>query len=131
MTPEKIVAANRAMAELGSVVFPYRVARQVAGLKKRLAEEVQAVVDLEKALAEQYGGKRQPSGAYRFESAEKTAEYLEAHKKAMEEDDPSITFRPVDLSKYVGQISLSAASVEALEGFVIFEEGDDDGRQAN
>ena len=78
-----------------------------------------------------YGGKRQPAGSYRFESAEKTAEYLEAHKKAMEEDDPSITFRPVDLSKYVGQISLSAASVESLEGFVIFEEGDDDGRQAD
>lgn len=127
MTPEKIVAAHKAMTELGSVVFPYRVARQVAGLKKRLAEEVQAVVDLEKALAEQYGGKRQATGSYRFESQEKTAEYLEAHRLAMEEDDPSIQFDPVDISKYTNQIRISASSVEALDGFVIFEEGDNGG----
>lgn len=127
MTPNQIVAAHKAMIELGGVVFPYKTARKVAGLKKRLADEVQAVLDMEKALAEQYGGKRQATGSYRFESQEKIAEYLEAHRLAMEEDDPSIQFDPVDISKYTNQISISASSVEALDGLVIFEEGDNAG----
>lgn len=45
----------------------------------------------------------------------------------MEEDDPSIQFDPVDISKYTNQISISASSVEALDGLVIFEEGDNGG----
>ncbi len=129
MNANEIVAAWRAVNELGGVLLPYKAARKLAGLKKRLSGEVETVLEMERALAREHGGHKQPNGSYQFDTPEAAAAFSEAHKAALEEDDPEITFQAVDLSRYTGQISISASALEALEGIVIFEhgEGEDDG----
>ena len=123
MTPKQITAAYRGVLELSNVILPYKVARRVTALKKRLAEETDTVSEMEKALAVRYGGELHADGTCDFQDAETTRQFNDELEKLRSEDD-DIQLPHVDLSKYASAIRISPAAVEALEGIVTFEEGD-------
>lgn len=119
MTPREIVNANRAIAELSGVVLPYKAARAIAILKKRLREEFDVVLGQENAIAEKYNGKR-TAAIVNFESDEIAEAFTEEYESFMTEDT-GVKFSPVDLSKYADMLRLSPSAIEALDGIVIFE----------
>lgn len=121
MTPKQIVAAYKAIHELSGTVLPYRAARGVEALKKRLTEEFETVLEMERNLAEEYGGKL-GSGGYRFPDREQAERFRTIHNAAMEQED-DIPLPAVDLSKYTDMLRISPGAIEALEGLVIWEEG--------
>lgn len=122
ITPNRIVSAYKAIHELSGTVFPYREARGVAKLKKRLTEEFETVLGMEKSLVEEYGGKC-ASGSYQFPDQDLAERFRQVYSAAMEQED-DIPLSAVDLSKYTDTIRLSPGAVEALEGLVIFEKGE-------
>lgn len=122
MTPSRILAAYRAVLELSNIILPYKAARSVMALKKRLADENDTVVDMEKKLAVEFGGEEIPGGAYEFPDVDTNVRFQEALKEAKEQED-DIRLPTVDLSKYTSLIRISPASIEALDGIVIFEKG--------
>ena len=126
MTPKKIINIYAALSELNSVVFPYKVARKIAGLNKRVREEFEIIVGQETALVKKYEGKRERDGKITFYDTEKAEKFAEEFE-AMQNEDVDISLVPVDISKYVDGLQLTPQSIEALEGVIIFEVGDDDG----
>lgn len=120
LTPAKVTAAYRAVLELSNIVFPYKPARSVATLAKRLAEENDIVADMEKKLAAEYGGEMQPSGVCDFPDPD-TAKHFRDALEEIREQEAEIKLPTVDLSRFTSSIRISAASIEALEGIVIFE----------
>lgn len=126
MTPNQITAAYRAVLELSNIVLPYKAARSVAGLKKRLAEENDIVVDMEKKLVAQYGGEVRHGGACEFPDPD-AAERFRAVLNEAREQEADIKLPTVDLSAHTGLIRISPAAIEALEGIVIFEKEVEDG----
>lgn len=123
MTPPQIMDAYKATLRLSNTVFPYKVARNVARLKRRLEEEAEIISDTEKAIIEKYGGTVDKNGHASVgdpEKANECAEELNDFRK--QEDD--IKFQVIDLSKYINTIRISPSDIEALEGIVIFEKGE-------
>ena len=124
MTPIQIGDAYRAVLRLSNTVFPYAVARNIAKLKKRLEDEIDAVADAEKAIAAKYGGTFKRDGTIVIEDPEKGEKCAdELNEFRLQDDD--IKLPVVDLSKYVDSIRISPADVDALEGIVTFEKGED------
>lgn len=120
MKPSQIVDAYKAIRELDNVPMPYRAARQVASLKKRLDEEFNVVRSMEIALAAEYGGHIEGS-SYHFENAHVARDFADKLNAAMQQED-MIEFPKVDLSEISGRLSISPFAVEALDGIVKFEE---------
>ena len=54
-------------------------------------------------------------------------EFLKRRDEMMDQED-SITFPVVDLSKYTDMIRISPGALEALSGIVVFEKEEPDGR---
>ena len=121
MTPNQIKNAYRAIQELSGVVFPYRVARGIAALKKRLSEELEAVAAMESALVEKYGGNIDRSGSGKISGKEAQA-FADEYNAMMAQDDESIHLPVVDVSKFADTLRISPDAVGWLEGMVIFEE---------
>lgn len=120
MNPKKIVDANKAITELSGIVLPYKAARAVVSLKRRLAEEFDMIADMEKTAIEKNGGKIDESGNVRFSDIENAKKFSEERTKFMNEE-ADIVLPEVDLSEYADQISLSPDSLSALENIVIFD----------
>lgn len=126
MTPNQIKNAYRAIQELSGVVFPYRVARGIAALKKRLLEEVEAVAAMESALVEKYGGKIDRTGNAKV-SGENAQAFVDEYNAMMEQNDESIQLPVVDVSAFADTLRISPDAVGWLEGIVLFEEVKNDG----
>lgn len=125
MRPKDIVAAYSAIHELNKTVLPFKAARGVAALKKRLTEEFEVVADMEKALVEKHGGKSAKSGGYIFTEGNREA-FAQEYEAAMEQD-ADIDLPTVDLSAHTDALRLSPSALEALEGLIIFDRGDGHG----
>ena len=126
MTPKQIVAAHEAMKELSKVPLPYKVARQLSGLNRRLDQEVETISSMEHALVEEFQGSIERNGI-QFPDNETATAFDEKRKAFMEEDVP-LKLPMVDLSKFADNLRISSGAVGALEGLVRFErEAETDG----
>lgn len=126
MTPNQIKNAYRAIQELSGVVFPYRVARGIAALKKRLLEEVEAIAAMESALAEKYDVKIDRTGNAKV-SGKNAQAFVDEYNAMMEQNDESIQLPVVDVSAFADTLRISPDAVGWLEGIVLFEEVKNDG----
>lgn len=124
MTPNKVVSAYRAIKEVSGMVFPYKTARAVASLKRKLQDEVDTIANTERALIEKHGGKANGL-KIDFESHEKAVEFQAEYDGFMGQE-AEIKLPAVDLSMHIDTLRLSPDNIEALDGIVIFEkEGTD------
>lgn len=127
MTPNDIKNAYKAIQELSGTVFPYKVSRGIAALRKRLGEELETVAAMEMALVEKYGGAIERGGSIKISGADAQA-FSDAYNALMAQDDESIKLPVVDVSACADTIRISPGAVEALEGIVIFDkEAEDNG----
>lgn len=120
MTANQIVNAYRAVHELKGLVFPYKTAREVARLKKKLDEEMTVIIGMEQAIVQKHGGKTKPNGSYDFNSPASAAA-CKAELDGFNQEEVAVELPVVDLTEFVDQVSISPAAIEALEGIVIFE----------
>lgn len=120
MTANQIVNAYRAVHELKGLVFPYKTAREVARLKKKLDEEMTVIIGMEQAIVQKHGGKTKPNGSYDFDSSASAAA-CKAELDGFNQEEVAVELPVVDLTEFVDQVSISPAAIEALEGIVIFE----------
>lgn len=127
LSPRRVMSAYKAIRELSGQVFPYQTARAVMALKKRLDEEFSTALALENALVSEFGGETDGSGRFRFPDEEAEGAFLEKYRAAMDET-AEIRLPRLDLSRYAGNLRLSAETLEALDGIVQFEEASDNGR---
>lgn len=125
MTPKQIIDAYRGIRELANITLPFKVSRGILKLKKAIDEEFEAVRSYEEQLAERFAGKNEPGGRLSFATREDADAFLAEKEKFMAEENEDIKLPTVDLSKVADQIRVSAAAMEALDGLVKFEEGDD------
>ena len=119
MTPNQIVTARAAIQELSRVVLPYKTARQVARLKRRIDEEFEVVTSMEKAIVEEFGGSME--GLRRKFPDESTAVAFDEKMRLYMEEETEIKLPTVDLSKYAENIRISPATIDALDGLVKWE----------
>lgn len=129
MTPAEVINVHNALYELSKTVFPYKVARKIAGLSKRVKEEIDIINSQEHAIADKYGGKYEPGGKINFPDEDAAVEFAREFD-AMMNEEVDINFTPVDVSKYTDALRLTPKTIEALDGVIIFEEGDN-GRQTD
>lgn len=120
MTANQIVNAYRAVHELKGLVFPYKTAREVARLKKKLDEEMTVIIGMEQAIVQKHGGKTKPNGSYDFDSPASAAA-CKAELDGFNQEEVAVELPVVDLTEFVDQVSISPTAIEALEGIVIFE----------
>lgn len=123
MTPDKVLSAYRAIKEISGLAFPYKTARSVAKLKRRLQEEAEIVENANRALVEKYGGKLK-GNKVRFEDPEQFEKFQAEYNDFMGQD-ADIKLPTVDLSKHTSVMRLSPDTIEALDGIVLFEKEDD------
>lgn len=125
MTPNQVTDAYKAILRLSNTVFPYKIARNISKLKKRLAEEVDTISRMEKAIVEKHGGEIRKDNSVAIEGREQAEECAdELNEFRLQDDD--IDLPVVDLSKYASFIQISPSDIDALEGLVMFG-GEDDG----
>jgi len=123
MTPNQIVSAYKAVVRLSESVFPYKTARSIARLKKRLGEEVDAIAAAETAIVKKYGGNVSQDGLVHIGDGAK-ADKLRALRAEMNEfrrQDDEVKLPVLDISEYVDALRISPADIDALEGIVIFD----------
>ena len=123
LSPRRVMEAYQAMYELSGQVFPYKTAR---ALKKRIGEEFDTALDMENTLLREFGGEKDEAGRFSFPDREAEAGFLEKYRAAMDET-AEVRLPRLDLSRYAGNMRLSARSLEALEGIVRFEKETADG----
>lgn len=123
MTPRKMVDINNALQELAGVPFPYKVARRLAALNKRVEAEMDTLIEMENSLLKKYGGKK-TRGKINFPDAEAADAYVDEREKMLDEED-DVSLPTVDLSKYIGGFTISARALAALDGIIVFGESDD------
>lgn len=119
MTPSKISSIYRAVNELSVCVFPYRAAREVYALKRKLQEEFETILETEKSIVEKYEGKFVQNG-YNFSSEEKAKSFKEEYERFMNQE-AEIELPKVDISQCSESLKISPKSIESLEGIVKFE----------
>lgn len=112
MTPNKIVNAYRAVRELSGAILPYRAARGVFALQKRLAEEFEAIAEIERKIVTEHGGKADENGKYTFPDVDKMKAFRDRYN-AMMEEQADVEFPVVDLSECTDALHLSPASIAA------------------
>ncbi|MBR3752801.1 MAG: hypothetical protein IKK50_06700 [Ruminiclostridium sp.] len=120
MTANQIVNAYRAVHELKGLILPYKAARAVAKLKKKLDEEMQVIIGMEQAIVQKHGGKTKPNGSYDFDTPDAAAA-CKAELDGFNGEEVEVELPVVDLTEFVDQVSISPAAIEALEGIVLFE----------
>lgn len=122
MTPGQVMSAYKAVNELANCAFPYSVTRQVHALKKKLTDEFNIVLEAEKALVAKHKGTASENGSYHFETVEAATAFHREYQDFLHQEG-DVNLPKVDLSRCFDSIVISAASIDALEGIVIFEEG--------
>ena len=120
MTPNQIASAHEAIQELSRVVLPYKTARQVARLKRRIDEEFEVIVSMESAVMKEFGGSFEHGSVQFPDITAKKA--FEEKMRLYREEDVDIKLPTVDRSKYAENIRISPATIDALEGLVKWEE---------
>lgn len=125
MTPIQIKKAFSAIRELEGTAFPYRTARSIAIMKKRLKEELDIVLEAELVIVREHGGELK-DGSYKFKGPRAAKDCASELDRFNAEDNDDISLPEVDLSEYVDNLELSPASLESLEGIVIFDRKDGD-----
>lgn len=120
MSPSQIMQAYRAIQELSTCVFPYKVTRNLHKLRRRINEEFDTVLVAEQAMVKQYGG-TYSDGTYNFTDMVKAKAFHEAYSKWLDQQD-DLDLPVVDLSKYPDAIQISEAAIDALECVINFEE---------
>lgn len=125
MTLNQIVSACAHINELSKSVFPYQTARSLCRLKKRLKDELDVVLDIEKTMVSAYGGTVNRDGSYKFPSAEQQKQFIAEYEKTLTQEQ-DIKLPVVDLSKFTNSIRISPAAMEALDGIVIFEKEEEE-----
>lgn len=119
MTPEKIIKAYEAILQLERNILPYPAARSVRNLKKKLEEEINTIMEMERSIVDYYDGE-QYENRYKFQTRDAAEACAKAIDEAMKQSD-DVELPKVDLSRHTEKISISAAAMEALDGIVIFE----------
>jgi len=114
------VEAYKAVLELGMAPLPYRKAREVAALRRRLQEEYETAEERELQLAEELGLEVVDKTRVRTKDPIKQAAFLERREAQMEEA-AEIDLPAVDLSDFTNILQISANGLEALEKIVKFE----------
>lgn len=125
MTPREILKIRDALSELNNVVFPYKIARKIAGLNRHVQNEVDVISAQENALINKFHGKRK-GNSLDFGDVDVLEQFLSERNEMMEEDNEEIRFTPVDLHQYTNLLNLTPKAIDALDGVIIFEAGDDD-----
>lgn len=122
MTPGQVMSAYKAVNELANCAFPYSVARQVHALKKKLTDEFNIVLEAEKTLVAKYRGTTSENGSYHFETVEAATAFHKEYRDFLNQEG-DVDLPKADVSRCFDAVVISAASIDALEGIVIFEEG--------
>ena len=117
---KEVIMAYRAVLELSEARFPYRTAREVAALRRRLREEYETVAERELALAKELGVESTETGRFRTRDPAKAEEFRRRHEAQMDEA-AEIDLPAVDLSEFTETLQVSPDCLEALEGIVAFE----------
>lgn len=123
MRAQQIIDAYRGLGELVTVSLPFREARGILRLKKAIETELEAVRGYEEQLVEKYGGTFE-GGKITFASEDNYNAFTSERGAFLREEHPEITLPGVDLSGHAGLLRLTASALEALDGIVKFEEGD-------
>lgn len=128
MTYASIVKAFPAIGELRKMMLPYQKSKKINNLRKEIEAEHQFFGQEEMKLVREYAEKDESGnpkvldgGRITFGSAERMNEYARkiAELKATESD---VEFSAVTLTeKDMGECAIAPETIEALEGFVIFE----------
>ncbi len=121
MNLQKIIDAYGAICGLSKIVLPFKKARALTELKKKLKESFDVIQQAELTIVEEFCGEQTQNGIYQFKSDEDAIKCQKAIQDYMEQDDDSIELPTVDLSDYTDQIKLSASALEALEDIIIFD----------
>ncbi|MCM1220614.1 MAG: hypothetical protein NC548_39615 [Lachnospiraceae bacterium] len=122
MTPSQVMSAYKAVNELANCAFPYSVTRQVHALKKKLTDEFNTVLEAEKTLVAKHHGTVIENGSYHFETVEAATVFHKEYQDFLNQES-DINLPTVDVSRCGDAVIISATSMDALEGLVIFEEG--------
>ena len=117
---KEVIMAYRAVLELSEARFPYRTAREVAALRRRLREEYETVAEREAALEKELGVEALETGQFRTKSPAAAAEFRRRHEEQMNEE-AEIDLPAADLSGFAETLQVSPDCLEALEGIVTFE----------
>ena len=117
---KEVIAAYKAILELAETRFPYRTAREVSALRRRLREEYETVAERELALAKELGVESTETGRFRTRDPAKAEEFRRRHEAQMDEA-AEIDLPAVDLSEFTETLQVSPDCLEALEGIVAFE----------
>lgn len=120
LTPQRIMAAYKAIHELSNCVFPYRVTRNVHKLKKRISEEFEVVLEHEQALVTEMGGTLQDA-QYHFDSVEQAELFNRAYTDFLHQED-EVSLPKVDVSSCLDSVRISSGAIDALQGIVDFGE---------
>lgn len=123
MTPNTIIAAHGAIAELLPQRLPYKAARAIRKLYAALCEEVTIIGEQERMQVEEYGGKYE-GNRITIEDAEKLSAFIK-WRNDMFETEVELTLPECDLTAYVDSIEISPDALAALDGIVNFGEVDD------
>lgn len=118
---KEAVAAYRAVLELAEVRLPYRTAREVAAMRRRLREEYETAAERELALAKELGVEALETGKFRTKDPAAAEAFRRRHEEQMAEE-AEIDLPAVDLSGFTEMLQVSPDCLEALEGIVVFEE---------
>lgn len=121
MTAEQIITAYKAVGQLTDVTLPFKEARGIAKLQKRLGEEIETIGKMERNLVADMGGEIREDDSIHFPTDEAAAEYLARHKELFSQDDDSIQLPKVDLSKCTSGLRLTPGAIDALEGIIKFD----------
>ncbi len=120
MKQREVIGAYRAVLELAEVRFPYRKAREVAALRRRLREEYETVAERETELAKELGVEALETGKFRTRDPAAAEAFRRRHEEQMNEE-AEFDFPAVDLSEFTEMLQVSPDCLEALEGIVVFE----------
>lgn len=116
----KILKASEAIQKLKTVVLPYRYTRDLMVLSSDLAREKDMIASSLNDKVVRHGGSIGADGSISFKRQESAKMFYEEYNSDFSEEI-EVNVSPCDLSKCSGSISIDVNTLEALEGFVIFE----------
>lgn len=121
MTPTKIVAIHNAVNELSVCVLPYRNARDVNKLKRKVQDEIDTIVSAEKAIVEKHSGQFTDTG-FKFNTEEDAKAFRAEYENFMSQD-AEVDLPKIDLSQCADLLRLTPNAIDSLDGIVNFGDG--------
>ena len=119
----KIIDAYKALSKLASCQLPIKTAYQLHKLRTVLKSVWDFQCEEEGKLLERLHPVSDADGNLTFKNMEDKKEFLRVQKELAEQEQ-EIDCQPVTVGFSDG-ITLSANDIDALDGFVTFEEGND------